>query len=302
MCSFACGQDRLPGGKGVALKLSFSTNAFVRFSVSEAIEIIAGAGYSGVEILADVPHLYPFSTTGAELAEVVSALEKNHIEPANINANTAVGYYGAKFWEPLFEPSLANPDEDARKWRVEFTKKCIDMARFLSCRNVSVTSGRMVPGVKPEKSLALLKQSILKIVEYAAGKNVRLGMEYEPGLLVERAEELADLILEIGAENFGANLDFGHSRLAGEAPSDAARMLASRIFHIHLEDISNRKHYHLIPGEGDIDFEDIFRALAAIDYDGFVTVELYTFPENPGQAAGKAFNFLENIFLNRTAK
>jgi fructoselysine 3-epimerase len=278
------------------MKLSFSTNAFVRFSVPEAIEIIAKTGYSGVEILADIPHLYPFSTTASELAEIVSSLEKNRILPANINANTAVGYYGAKFWEPLFEPSLANPEVDARKWRVEFTKKCIDMARFLSCPNVSVTSGRMVPGVKPETSLALLKQSIFEIVEYAAGKHVRVGMEYEPGLIVERAEELAGLIREVGAENFGANLDFGHSHIAGEAPSDVAERLASRIFHIHLEDIRARKHYHLIPGEGDIDFEDIFRALAGIEYEGFVTVELYTCPENPEQAARKAFNYLKNIF------
>ncbi|MGO8944941.1 MAG: sugar phosphate isomerase/epimerase family protein [Syntrophobacteraceae bacterium] len=284
------------------MKLSFSTNAFVRFSVAQAIEIIAKTGYSGVEILADVPHLFPYSTKGPELDEVAASLKKNRIEAANINANTAVGYYGAKFWEPLFEPSLANPDPDARRWRVEFTKKCIDIAACLCCPNVSVTSGRMVPGVKPEKSLALLKESILEIVEYAAARHVRVGMEYEPGLLVERAEELAVLIREVGAENFGANLDFGHSHLAGEAPVDVAQSLASSIFHIHLEDIKGRKHYHLIPGEGDIDFEDIARALAGIEYEGFGTVELYTFPENPEQAARKAFDYLRDKFQNRIVK
>ena len=50
-------------------------------------------------------------------------------------------------------------------------------------RNVSVTSGRMVPGVRPEKSLELLKQSLFEIVEYAEAKQVRVGMEYEPGYL-----------------------------------------------------------------------------------------------------------------------
>ena len=284
------------------MKLSFSTNAFVRFSVPEAIEIIANTGYSGVEILADVPHLYPYPTKAAVIPveagmqEIASSLEKNRIQVANINANTAAGYYGAKFWEPLFEPSLANPDEEARKWRVEYTKKCIDMARFLSCGNVSITSGRMVPGVKPEKSLALLKLSLLDIVEYAAAKDIRVGMEYEPGLLVERAEELESLILEVDAENFGANLDLGHSYLAGETPAHVTQTLGPRIFHIHIEDIGKRKHYHLIPGEGEIDFEDVFRALAAINYDGFVTVELYTFPENPGEAAEKSFDYLKNFF------
>ena len=41
------------------MKLAFSTNAFVRYPVTEAVERIAAAGYEGVELLADVPHLYP---------------------------------------------------------------------------------------------------------------------------------------------------------------------------------------------------------------------------------------------------
>lgn len=284
------------------MKFSFSTNAFVRFSVFEAIEIIAKAGYSGVEILADVPHIYPFSTSEAELARIAGSLEKSGIRAVNINANTAVGYYGVKVWEPIFEPSLANPEPDARRWRIEFTKKCIDMARFLSCPNVSVTSGRMVSGTSPGKSMELLKQSLVEVLEYAAARSVRVGMEYEPGLLVERVEELDRLAGELGAENFGANLDFGHSFLAGESPADVAGRLGSRIFHIHLEDIGNRKHYHLVPGEGDIDFREIFRALAGIGYDGFLTVELYTCLESPEQAAREALDYLEKLSLNGVMK
>ncbi len=294
-----CGQTHAI--ENIGMKLSFSTNAFVRSSVPEAIEIIAGIGYSGVEILADVPHIYPPSTTEAELAEIALSLEKNRIRAVNINANTAVGYYGTRFWEPLFEPSLANPERDARRWRVEYTKKCIDMARFLSCPNVSITSGKMVPGIKPEKSLLLLKESLFEILEYAAG-DIRVGMEYEPGLLVERATELEDLIGQIGAENFGANLDLGHSHLAGEAPMQVAQKLSARIFHVHLEDISRRKHYHLIPGEGDMHFKEIFRALETIPYDGFITIELYTYPETPDEAAKKAYNYINEIISGRIVK
>jgi sugar phosphate isomerase/epimerase len=276
-------------------KLSFSTNAFVRFLVPEAIEIIAKIGYSGVEILADIPHLDPSSTTAPDLAAIASALEKNRIRAVNINANTATGWYREKFWEPVFEPSLANPDEAARKWRVDYTKKCIDIAASLGCPNISVTSGRMVPGMKPEKSLALLRGSIMEIMEHAGAKGIRVGMEYEPGLLVERAEELAYLIGEVADPNFGVNLDLGHSYLAGESPAHVAQTFGSRIFHIHIEDIKDRKHYHLVPGEGQIDFGGIAGALADINYGGFVTVELYTFPENPQEAAQKAFDYLKKI-------
>jgi fructoselysine 3-epimerase len=285
------------------MKLSFSTNAFVEFPLPEAIEMIADIGYQGVEILADVPHLYPFSTTSSDLAKIVTALETTNLTVSNINANTAVGYYesigGRKFWEPLFEPSLANPDDDARGWRIEYTKKCIDMARTLSCANVSITSGRMVPGVRPDRSMEYLKQSLDDVLDYAAASGVRIGMEYEPGLLVERFEELDSLIREVGSQNFGANLDLGHSHVLRENPWEVIRGLSSKIFHVHLEDIRSGKHYHLIPGEGDINFEILLRALDSVSYDGFVTVELYTYPKTPGQAAKKAFEYLDKLIVRQ---
>ncbi len=284
------------------MRLSFSTNAFVRFSVTEAIAIIAGAGYSGVELLADAPHLYALSTSDSDLAEVAHALEKTGLLPSNINANTAVGYYGRKFWEPLFEPSLASPDSCERKWRVQYTKKCIDMARALSCPNISITSGRMVPGIAPARSMALLRESLDEVLEYAAVKEIRIGMEYEPGLLVECYSELKELMDTLGAVNFGANLDFGHSHVLGEDPKLVIEGLSSEIFHVHLEDISGRKHYHLIPGDGDIDFGVIRQGLDDISYSGFIAVELYTYPDNPEDAALRAFQHLEPLGFNRAKR
>lgn len=287
-----------------AMKLSFSTNAFTNFSVFRAVEAIADTGYSGIELLADSPHLYPFATTDSDLARLESLLQAKGLEVANINANTAVGFYshgpdGKTFWEPLFEPSLANPDKDARNWRIAYTRKCIDMARFLSCPTISVTSGRAVPGSSPDTARMRLRESLDGILDYAAGKGVRVGMEYEPGLLVENCAELSALIEATGAENFGANLDLGHSHVLGERPEDVIAAFSSRIFHIHLEDIRARKHYHLIPGEGDMDFNLIFRCLAGISYAGFVTVELYTYPDNPGYAAEKALHHLKNLKPDR---
>lgn len=282
------------------MKLSFSTNAFVRYTVPEAIGMIARAGYSGVEILADAPHLFALSTTDSDLAAVASALDATGLRASNINANTAVGYYGRSFWEPLFEPSLASPDPDARKWRVLYTKKCIDMARALSCPNVSITSGRMAPGTAPAKSMLYLTESLEEVLDHAAAKGVRVGMEYEPGLLIECFGELRDLIDGVGAKNFGANLDLGHSHVLGEDPRTVIEGLSSKIFHVHLEDIRGRKHYHLVPGDGEIDFTAIQMAFDAVSYAGFIAVELYTYPDAPEQAAIRAFKHLEKLGFNRT--
>ena len=41
------------------MKLAFSSNGYLRYSISETIARVAALGYSGIELLADVPHAWP---------------------------------------------------------------------------------------------------------------------------------------------------------------------------------------------------------------------------------------------------
>ena len=277
------------------MKLSFSTNAFVKYPVTEAVEKIAALGYDGIELLADAPHLYADSVTPSDLNQLRRVLDRTGLAVANINANTSVGYYGREFWEPLFEPSLANPDRALRRWRLAYSKKCIDMAQLLEAPCVSLTSGRPVPGVSPEQSMRLLRESLKELLDYAVKRSIRIGIEYEPGLLVERCEELLELIGEMRSSYLGANLDLGHSHVLGEHPETVVNALSQKIFHIHIEDIKARKHYHLIPGTGDMDFGRLLRILEDHNYEGFLTVELYTYPHRPEAAAKQALSYLQTI-------
>ena len=281
------------------MKLSFCSNAFVRHSIAQAIRSISEIGYEGVEILADVPHLYADTTSESDLDDLKKLLLECSLTACNLNANTAVGWYGANFWEPLFEPSLANPDEILRNWRINYTRKCIDMAEFLGVPCVSVTSGRPIPGVLPEYSMDLLEESLSQVVEYASSKSVSIGLEYEPGLLIESCRELVELFSRIDSPFLGANLDVGHSFVQGEDTSEVIHELDQRIFHLHLEDIKGRKHFHRIPGDGDICFDSIFDALSEIGYEGFMSVELYTFPHNPEGAASASITFLRELMARK---
>ncbi len=203
--------------------------------------------------------------------------------------------YDREFWEPLFEPSLANPDQELRQWRIEYSKKCIDMAQVLSCPCISVTSGRAVPGVAPNRYMELLEESMTELLIYAEKKSVRIGIEYEPGLLIESCEELVAFMERMESNYLGANLDLGHSHVLGEDPEQIIRELSPNIFHVHLEDIRGRKHYHLIPGAGDMDFHNLFKSLDRNGYKGFATVELYTYPHEPESAARQSLSFLQNV-------
>lgn len=278
------------------MKISFSTNAFIGFSLEESLQKIAGIGFQGVEILADVPHLYAPTSNLERINATRQTLSRLNLAVANLNANTAVGFYDDPPPEQLFGPSLADKDEGLRKWRVGYTKRCIDLAAGLGCPSVSVTSGKPQPGLFPEAALRKLMRSLKELLLYAESKNVLIALEYEPGLLVESARETIELLNHLRRPNIGVNLDLGHAWVQGEDPGEVIDLFGKSVFHIHLEDIRGRKHYHLIPGEGEIEFEKIFDKLKQIDYNGFVSIELYTYPDCPEKAAKKAFLYLAPFF------
>jgi fructoselysine 3-epimerase len=82
----------------------------------------------------------------------------------------------------------------------------------------------------------------------------------------------------------------------GENIADSVRLLGGRIWNLHVEDIPGRKHYHLIPGEGTVDWGALKDSLVQIGYDRFLTVELYTHTAEPNQAAARSHDFLSRLF------
>ncbi len=280
------------------MRFSFSTSAFTGYPIIEAVEKIALAGYEGVELLADIPHLYAHTIREADVKKLKAALARTGLKVSNINANTVRGYYASGDGEPLFEPCLADPDHYVRGWRVEYTKKCIDLARVLGSESVSVTSGPIQPETTPEESIEFLKDSLKSIIRYAEEKKVRVGLEYEPGLLIESSSELICLINEIGSRYLGANLDLMHSYILGEEPESTFDLLDGRIFHVHLEDLKgSRKRFHLMSGSGHLDYGQVLKLFQTRSYNGFVTVELYGGLHRPEEAARRSLEFLKGLKL-----
>ncbi|MCX7805482.1 MAG: sugar phosphate isomerase/epimerase [Planctomycetota bacterium] len=268
---------------------AFSTNAFTRFALEEAVDLIAGAGFKGVEILADKPHAWLERFGHRRIERLASRLRSRGMFVSNINANCVSGFWKDCPPEPVFEPSVISRRAEFRRWRIEYTKKAMRLAKELDARNVSLTSGKTLNGVPPVRARSFLVDAIRELLDGAHRIGCRISLEYEPGLYIESTDEMAGLVAEIGDERFGANLDLGHVAVAGEDPCRAVERLRGHIFNIHMEDIAGRKHYHMAPGEGDMDFERIFETLDRISYDGPVTWEIYTCDDDPVGAARKAF-------------
>lgn len=278
------------------MKLAFSTNAYTRFPLADALRGVRKAGFEGVEILADTPHAYPPMIDAALTADVRRVLDETGLQVSNINCNCSFGYWKDAPPEPYFEPSLISPNPKHRADRTAMILRTLDFARDVGARNISITSGRCIGGMPPDKAAAQFAESIKPVLDYAEKVGVDIGIECEPGLFLEYVDELREWVDRLGHARFGANLDIGHSVVIGEQIDAAVHTLAGRIWNLHVEDLPGRKHYHMIPGEGTFDWPTLKTALQAIKYDRFLTVELYTHTANPQEAAEKSFAFLSRTF------
>lgn len=276
------------------MHLAYSSNGYTRVSLPEAIERIAAHGYHGVELLADRPHWHP-GAGASEIAAIRQALERTGLVVSNVNANTAMGLWPEWMPETTFEPSLSNHAPAVRQRRLDYTFAALDLAAATGASCVSVTSGRCEADVPPEEGQAYFAEALAVVCEAAAERGLKVGIEYEPGLLVETAAEVRRVIERVGHPALGANLDIGHAICVGEAPAEAIALLAGRIWNVHLEDIRGNKHFHLVPGEGDVDFAAVFAALRRHGYVGCVTVELYTCANRADTAASRALSHLRQF-------
>jgi fructoselysine 3-epimerase len=277
------------------MRLAFSTNAYTRFPLLEALRDVHAAGFEGVEILADKPHAYPADVTTDMIGRVREELRGLGLLVSNVNANCTFGYWKDAPAEPYFEPGLISPQAKLRADRIRLIGKAMEFAAGVGAQNIGITSGRMLAGMPPGKAAGQFEESIRAVLEMADRWAVNVGIECEPGLFLEYASELREWIERIGHPRLGANLDIGHCQVMGESIPAAIELLGDRIWNLHVEDIPGRKHYHLVPGQGTVDWPGVRSALRGIAYGRFLTVELYTETGDPQSAARKSREFLGRL-------
>ncbi len=271
--------------------LGYSTNAFTRFDLMEAFAEIAALGFGGVEIMCDRPHLYPPDYGPERLAAVRTALAEKGLKPTNLNGFTlfAVG--------DTYLPSWIEPEAERRDIRVRHTLECLEVAHQLGCANISVPPGGPLAGISRSRATALFREGLERVLPTAERLGVRVLIEPEPDLFIERTAEFRDFIARIESPAAGLNFDIGHFFCVGENPAEAFEELFPWVGHVHLEDIApNRRHHHLVAGHGAIDFEQVLGVMQRLGYEGDITLELYPYTDDPQSAGRESLDHLRPIF------
>jgi sugar phosphate isomerase/epimerase len=157
------------------------------------------------------------------------------------------------------------------------------------------------PGLR-ERSWERLCAEIPPLLRHADERGIRLAFEPEPGMFVERPAGYEELVRRLGGpgEQLGLCLDVGHLLVTGDLPvGDVVRRHASRLVHVHLDDIAGGVHEHRMFGVGDLDLAEALEALIEVDYAGLAAVELSRDAHRGAQAAEEAMRHLKNALAPR---
>lgn len=135
----------------------------------------------------------------------------------------------------------------------------------------------------------LFGERMTQVGDYLKSQGLALAYHHHLGTVVEDADDLAAFLAHTGP-SVGLTLDTGHAVLGGIDPFAVVRDHPARIVHVHCKDIRQAifdetagkdtsfldgvlAGMFTVPGDGSIDYIRFMKALAGIDYSGWIIIE-----------------------------
>jgi sugar phosphate isomerase/epimerase len=269
------------------IRFGYGTNGFANHRLPDALDVIAGLGYTGVALTLDHHHLDPYAGGLARrVAEVA-----DHLRTLGLGVVVETGARYLLDPRRKHAPTLLDDDRDQR---VGFLRTAVAIGADLGAEAVSFWSGVRPAHVPPDLAWDRLVDGCARVLEEARG--VPLGFEPEPGMLVDTIAGWHALRRELGGpDGFGLTLDIGHCRCNEPDPvPDCVTAVGPYLVNVQIDDMRRGTHEHLEFGEGEIDFPPVLRALAGSGYRGLVAVELPRHSHAAPDVAARSLAFLRD--------
>jgi len=194
---------------------------------------------------------------------------------------------------PLYRWS--SPDEDERLAAVRYWKRAIQLAVELGCTTMnSEFNGRPEAAARSEAQFWRSLEELLPIFER---EGIQLNLEAHPDDFVERNDAAVDLVRGIDSPLVRYVFCAPHTFHLGDDVARMIRYAAPVLAHVHLADVFNhrassglryivnppgstaRVHQHLDIGQGEVDWDACFGALAEVRFDGILTACVFAWEE-----------------------
>jgi len=195
-------------------------------------------------------------------------------------------------------PDFTHAEAKFRQQQIDLEKGWIDMAVALGAKYCRVLSGQRRPDVSREDGLRYAAESIEACIPHAAAGGVILILEnhykdnyWQYPEFAQHMDVFCDLVDRIDSPHFGVNYDPSNTILAGEDPLELLERVKRRVVTMHasdrylkegtIEDLRKeedtvgyaKRLSHGEIGQGMNDYDAIFRTLAGVGFDGWISIE-----------------------------
>lgn len=268
-----------------------------RLSLQDGIKKSRQVGAEGIQIYAVQGEMAPENLTPVQRREILDMTVSNGLVISALCGD--LGGHG-------FAKAGDNP------WKIEKTKRIMDLARELEC-NVVTTHIGVVPEDTGNPNWKILQEACEELGEYGDKTGIYLAVETGP----ETAATLKNFLDSLHSRGVRVNLDPANLvMVTGDDPVEAVRTLKDYIVHTHakdgillkktdpvliynffaeggIEDFHLEEYFREMPlGGGQVPFDGYLKALDEIGYQGFLTIEREV-GDNPEKDIRMAVEFLK---------
>jgi sugar phosphate isomerase/epimerase len=273
------------------VRLAYNTNGFPQHDLADVCRILSELGYDGISITPDVLQLNPYGAGVDREAEELRSL----IDDLGLSVAVETGARFLLDARRKHQPTLLSGPEGARV-RLDGLKRCLDLAHALGAETFSFWAGTFgdegVETPPRDEQLDRLCEGAKALLDAGRAGPTRICFEPEPGMLVASLAELDQFLDRLQDDDLGVMLDVGHVPVTEDiTPAQAVRRCAPRLGGLQLDDSRDRRHEHLMPGEGEIEWPDLIAAIDETGFAGLASLELPRHGHDPVRTARTALAF-----------
>ena len=272
------------------MKFAICNETFQDWPFEKAFAFARECGYTGIEIA-------PFTMTSGDVVSDALAISPTQRSEVRSQAEAAGLQVVGLHWllaktEGYY---LTSPDGAVRRKTAEYLCHLALLCRDLG-GSVMVFGSPDQRSLLPDVSLAQANDYAVEVIREAMPilEDCQVTLAIEPLAKVEtdfltNAAEAVALINRVESPNCRLNLDVKAMAEEPLAAADMIRLNAAQLAHLHAND-PNRQG----PGFGEADFVPIFEALGGINYDGWVSVEVFDYSPGIERLARESIEYMRD--------
>lgn len=273
------------------MKFAICNETFGTRSFADTFSTIRKLGYTGVEIapFTFAPHNEPFDlrhVSAQKIVDVRQLAEDNGLEILGLHwllAKTEGNY-------------LTSPDPTIRRRTGDYLKLLADVCGDLGGEFMVLGSPKqrnLLPGVSNEDAEEYAAEVLRSAMATCKQRGVTIALEplgpAEGDFMLTAASGIR-LAQMVDSPHCKLHLDVKAMSSEAKPIPDIIRDSKDWMIHFHANDPNL-----LGPGMGDVDFHPIFAALKEVNYDGWVSVEVFKYEPSPDDIAQVSLEYMQKV-------